>query len=188
MRGTAGTIPRPVPTVPDRADLGTNIVLTGFMGTGKSTVGRLVAERLGRRFVDTDALIEARHGPIPELFAEHGEAHFRQLERDVASELAEVSGLVVSTGGRTMLDPANQATLGSTGVVVCLAASVEALVDRLRHEAEHRPLLRAGDPTERIAALLADRAADYERFPQVPTDGRTPDEVADAVIALTGAR
>src|SRR3546814_5648389 len=86
------------------------------MGTGKSTVGRLVAERLGRDHVDTDALIETRHGPIAELFSTHGEDHFRRLERQVAAELAPRSGLVVSTGGRTMLDPENQATLGTTGV------------------------------------------------------------------------
>jgi shikimate kinase len=176
-----------VPTEPARPDPGANIVLTGFMGTGKTTVGRLVAERLGRRFVDTDALIESRHGPIPELFAEHGEDRFRRLEREVAAELAEQSGLVVSTGGRTMLDPTNEAALGSTGVVVCLAASVGALVERLRDEAAHRPLLRDGDPVERIATLLAERAAGYGRFPQVLTDGRTPDQVADAVIALVDA-
>ena len=165
-----------------------NIVLTGFMGTGKSTVGRLVAERLGRRHVDTDALIEDRHGPIPDLFAAHGEAHFRRLERDIAAELATEDGLVVSTGGRTMLDPHNQATLGRRGVVVCLAAPVDELVERLRDEAGHRPLLRDGDPAERIAALLAERADGYGRFPQVPTGGRTPDEVADAVIALVAGR
>ncbi|MCO8126517.1 shikimate kinase [Acidimicrobiia bacterium EGI L10123] len=165
-----------------------NIVLTGFMGTGKSTVGRLVAERLGRRFVDTDALIESRHGSIPRLFADHGEAHFRQLEREVADELAATSGAVVATGGRTMLDPANQATLGATGIVVCLAASPEALITRLRDEAGQRPLLQGDDPAGRIAALLAEREAGYARFPQVSTDGRTPEEVADAVIALaTGA-
>lgn len=165
-----------------------NIVLTGFMGTGKSTVGRLVAERLGRRHVDTDALIEERHGPIADLFDEHGEEHFRSLERDVAAELAAEDGLVVSTGGRTMLDPSNQATLGRSAVVVCLTASVEELVARLRNEADQRPLLRDGDPAIRIASLLAERSDAYGRFPQIPTGGRTPGEVADAVIALVTAR
>ncbi len=161
-----------------------NIVLTGFMGTGKSTVGRLVAERLGRRHVDTDVLIEERHGPIAQLFADHGEEHFRRLEREVAAELAAEDGLVVSTGGRTMLDPANQATLGRDSRVVCLTASVDELVARLRDEAGHRPLLRDGDPAERVAALLADRADGYRAFAQVDTDGRTPDAVAGAVVAL----
>lgn len=173
-----------MPAEPAAIPDGANIVLTGFMGTGKSTVGRLVAERLGRRFVDTDALIESRHGPIPRLFAEHGEDHFRRLEHDVAAELAATSGLVVATGGRTMLDPANQATLGAGGTVVCLAASVEQLVLRLHDEAEDRPLLQGDDPAGRITALLAEREAGYARFPQVVTDGRTPAEVADAVIAL----
>lgn len=159
-----------------------NIVLTGFMGTGKSTVGRVVAGRLGRRFVDTDALIESRHGPIPLIFAEHGEDRFRDLERQVAAELGQTSGLVVSTGGRTLLDPQNEAALGATGVVVCLTASVPSLVVRLRDGAGGRPLLQGDDPAERIAALLRERAAGYARFPQVPTDDRTPDEVADAVL------
>lgn len=175
-----------MPSEPDLCPSGANIVLTGFMGTGKSTVGRLVAQRLGREHVDTDALIESRHGPIGELFAEHGEDHFRDLERQVAAELAERSGLVVSTGGRTMLDPANLATLGASGVVVCLSASAGELVERLRDEVQHRPLLRDGDPAERIASLLAERAEGYGRFPQVDTDGRTPDEVADAVIEAAG--
>ena len=173
-----------MPAEPAAIPDGANIVLTGFMGTGKSTVGRLVAERLGRRFVDTDALIESRHGAIPRLFAEHGEDHFRRLERDVAAELAATSGLVVATGGRTMLDSANQATLGASGTVVCLAASVEQLVLRLQDEAEDRPLLQGDDPAGRITALLAEREAGYARFPQVVTDGRTPAEVAEAVIAL----
>ncbi len=173
-------MPTPAAPAPDRP----NIVLTGFMGTGTSTVGRLVAERLGRRHVDTDTLIEERHGPITQLFADHGEEHFRRLEREVAAELADKDGLVVSTGGRTMLDPANQATLGRTGLVVCLTASVDELVSRLRDEAGHRPLLRDGDPAERIAALLAERAEGYGAFPPVDTDGRTPDAVADAVVAL----
>jgi shikimate kinase len=161
-----------------------NLVLTGFMGTGKTTVGRLLAERLRRPFVDTDAMIEERHGPIPAIFAEHGEDRFRALEREVAAELAGRDGLVVATGGRLLLDPENVATLGSTGTVVCLTASVDALVDRLRHEAEHRPLLRGGDPHQRITTLLDERRPGYARFPQVDTDGRSADEVADAVLDL----
>src|SRR5690606_6565646 len=101
-----------------------NVVLTGFMGTGKTTVGRLLAERLGFEFVDTDALITERHGPIPEIFARDGEAAFRQFERALAAELAERSGLVVSTGGRLMLDPASAAALGNGAAVFCLTAEL----------------------------------------------------------------
>jgi shikimate kinase len=164
-----------------------NIVLTGFMGTGKSTVGRRLAERLGWPFVDTDAVIEADHGPIPAIFAEHGEHRFRAIEREVAADLARRRGTVVATGGRLLLDPANVDSLGGSGVVVCLAASVDALVDRLAGEAEGRPLLQGDDPRARIAELLAARAAGYARFPQVATDGRSPDEVADAVLAVVEA-
>lgn len=164
-----------------------NLVLTGFMGTGKTTVGRLLAERLQRPFVDTDALIEERHGPIPAIFADHGEDRFRALEREVAAELGERDGLVVATGGRLLLDPANVATLGASGTVVCLTASVAALIDRLQDEVEHRPLLRGGEAGERIAALLHERRSGYARFPQVDTDGRSADEVADAVLALVAA-
>ncbi len=81
-----------------------NVVLTGFMATGKTTVGRLLAERLGYEFVDTDQLIEQRHGPIPAIFRESGEGEFRRLERSVADELAARRQLVISTGGRLLLD------------------------------------------------------------------------------------
>ena len=165
-----------------------NIVLTGFMGTGKSTVGRRLAARLGWPFVDTDALIEARHGPIPAIFAEGGEERFRALEREVAGEVAEGSGQVVATGGRLLLDPANEATLGASGAVVCLVASVDELIERLSGEADQRPLLQGDDPAARIRELLAERAAGYGRFPQVRTDGLDPDEVADAVLAIVEAQ
>lgn len=158
------------------------------MGTGKSTVGRRLAERLGHDFIDTDELIEARHGPIPQLFAEHGEARFREIEREVAAELAGRAGLVVSTGGRLLLDPANADALGAGALVVCLVASVDELVRRLADEADHRPLLAGGDPRARIEELLAERRAAYARFAQVDTEGRTPDEVADAVLALLDER
>lgn len=164
-----------------------NIVLTGFMGTGKSTVGRRLATRLGWRFVDTDEVIEQRHGSIPAIFAERGEARFREIERAIAAEVAEGCGQVVATGGRLLLDPENERVLGATGSIVCLTASVEALVARLAHDAGERPLLQGHVPEERIRALLAERAGGYGRFPQVPTDGLTPDEVADAVLAVVEA-
>ncbi len=84
-----------------------NLVLTGFMGTGKTTVGRMLAEKLGMEFVDTDELIESRHGPIPRIFADRGESEFRAIEQEVARELGERSGLVIATGGRMVLDDDN---------------------------------------------------------------------------------
>ena len=161
-----------------------NVVLTGFMGTGKTTVGRLLAAHLGFELVDTDAVIVERHGPIPTIFAERGEEAFRRLEREVAAELAGRSGLVVSTGGRMLLDPANADVLGATGRVFCLTASVDTIMERVAPggDAAGRPMLAGGDVRERITALLAERAAGYAAFEQVPTDARSPEQVADDIV------
>ena len=103
-----------------------NIVLTGFMGTGKTTVGQLLAQQLDYKFVDTDVLIQERTGKsIPEIFEEKGEAAFREMEAALACELAARQGIVISTGGRMMLDSANAATLSSSGRVICLVATPE---------------------------------------------------------------
>lgn len=163
-----------------------NIVLTGFMGTGKSTVGRILADRLGWRFIDTDAVIEKWKGPIPQIFAEQGEATFRMCEQVVAGSLALRSELVVSTGGRLMLDETNQGTLGATGRVFCLIASAGTIAERLAvaDERHVRPLLDVDDPEVRIAALLAERAEGYAQFEQVATDGSTPAEVADQILVM----
>ena len=160
-----------------------NIVLTGFMGTGKSTVGRLVAESLGFEFVDTDALIEARHGPIPEIFAKQGEDGFRQMEADVARELADRTGLVIATGGRLMLDPDNEAALGASGRVFCLTASVDEIVRRIAAEdRSDRPLLTPEHLEQRVTELLEQRDEGYARFEQVDTDGVTAETVADSIV------
>jgi shikimate kinase len=161
-----------------------NIVLTGFMGTGKTTVGRAIADRLRMVFVDTDAVIEERHGPIPTIFAEHGEERFRELERDVARELSERPGLVVATGGRMMVDPANAEALGETGLVVCLTATVDTIYKRVRDGIESRPMLGGDDAKGRIAQLLAERQPSYERFVQVITDGRSIDDIVDEIVAI----
>jgi shikimate kinase len=164
-----------------------NIILTGFMGTGKTTVGRLVAERLGYTFVDTDAIIEERHGPIALIFAERGEDAFREIERGVAAELAGRSGLVVSTGGRMMLDDVNAVALGRTGTVYCLVADPDEIHRRVSSDGSlgERPLLAGPDPRGRIVELLTDRGPGYGRFPQIETGGRSPDEIADEVAQLS---
>ncbi len=167
-----------VPTVPS------NVVLTGFMGTGKSTVGRLVAELLDYEFVDTDAVIVESHGPITRIFAERGEATFRRYEREVAAELAGRDGLVIATGGRLLLDPVNAAALSATGTVFCLTAELDTILARVAAEgvADDRPLLAGPDVEQRVADLLAQRAADYAQFEQVPTDRRTPADVAADIL------
>ena len=173
-------------TPPPPPRLAPNVVLTGFMGTGKTTVGKLVAERLGRGFVDTDDIIEERFGPIPKIFERLGEEAFRDMERQVAASLAATTGMVIATGGRLMLDDTAAASLSASARVFCLAADVDTLVDRLVSEAEHRPLLADADVEQRIRALLESRQAGYGRFEQVPTSGRSPDQVADDIIDRLG--
>lgn len=168
---------------------GRNIVLTGFMGTGKTVVGRALAQRTGRELVDTDAVITGRAGPIPEIFDRLGEDGFRRLEREAVRELAGRTGLVVATGGGTMLDPANRAALAATGDVVCLTAGIDDIVERVSAGggSARRPLLVGGrsgeDLQARVEALLAERAERYARFPQVDTTGLSPSEAAEAVLA-----
>lgn len=159
-----------------------NLVLTGFMGTGKTTVGRILAERLGREFVDTDELIEARERPIPQIFQEGGERGFRAMERAVARELAGRAGLVIATGGRMMLDAECSDHLEPAADIVCLTAGPDTIIERIGDTAR-RPLLDVADPSRRVRELLDERAEGYARFAPVDTEGRTADAVADAVMA-----
>ena len=162
-----------------------NIALLGFMGTGKSTVAGLLARRLGRRVVEMDAVIEQRAGkPISAIFAEEGEPHFRQLERALVQELAAQRGLVISCGGGVVLNPDNVRDLGATGLVVCLTATPQVVLQRVA-AATHRPLLEGGDKAHKILDLLASRRALYAAVPHgIDTSARTPEEITDLILAL----
>lgn len=160
-----------------------NIVLTGFMGTGKSTVGRLLAHRLDMQHVDTDRMIERRHGPIPRIFEEQGEAGFRAIERNIAMELAHDTGYVISTGGRFMLDPENAALLEEGNRIFCLVAELDVVMERVMRRRASRPLLHGENPRERVEELMAERAAGYGTFEGVPTDDRPPTHVVDDIIS-----
>jgi len=163
----------------------TNVVLTGFMGTGKTTAGRLLAARTGRAFVDTDEVIEQRAGKsIARIFDEDGPPAFRRMEAEIAAELAGRDGLVISTGGRLMLDPENEAALGRGNAIICLTARPPEILERLDSDAVRRPLLEVADPAGRVEALLAERAEKYGRFPQLSTSGRTPEEVVSEILRL----
>lgn len=163
-----------------------NIVLTGFMGTGKSSVGRAIAELSGREFVDTDDLIVQRAGrDIAEIFEQQGEAIFRAMERQVARQLSGRTELVIASGGRMMLDPVNALLLCREAVVYCLVASPQEILARLAVDGRRRPLLEVNRPAERVRDLLAERADGYSRFLQIDTNRRRIKDVAGEIVALT---
>ncbi len=157
-------------------------MLTGFMGTGKSTVGRLLAHRIGMKHVDTDHMIERRHGPIPRIFDELGEDGFREIERAIAQELSTDVGYVISTGGRFMLDPDNVALLLPGNRIFCLVAEFEVVMERVMRRRSSRPLLAGENPRERVEELMRERAEGYAAFEAVPTDERPPARVVDDII------
>ncbi len=167
---------------------GDHLILTGFMGTGKTVVGRLLAERLGRPFVDMDTAIEAEFGlAVGQIFAAYGEAAFRQAEAALCRDLAERRGLVIATGGGALLSAENRRLMMASGCVVCLTASPEAISARLAGLAD-RPLLRpaAGQTLlDRIAELLAQRQKAYAAISrQVDTSALSLEEVADRVLQV----
>ncbi|MBE2182407.1 MAG: shikimate kinase [Anaerolineae bacterium] len=154
-----------------------NLVITGFMGTGKSTIGKKIAAKLKREFVDTDAEIERRAGmSIPEIFEVQGEAAFRAMETELARELATREKLVISTGGGMLMNEENRALLGSNGFVVCLVASPEALEKRLQG-ARGRPL------AAQWRELYEKRRPIYELLPvHVDTSDRMPTAVIQEIL------
>ena len=154
------------------------------MGSGKTTVGRIVARDLGWAFLDTDDVIVARHGPIEAIFAERGEDAFRALERGVAADAAGGQRQVIATGGRMLLDPTNADALSATGRVFCLVADAGEIIRRLQADigGPVRPLLSGDDPAAAVARLLDERAAGYGQFEQVRTAGRSPRDIAVDII------
>ena len=160
-----------------------NLALVGFMGTGKSSVGRQVAHLLHFVYLDTDQVIEARAGkPIARIFEEDGEPAFRALERRVVQELTQRRKTVISTGGGLPVDDANLASLKTHALVVCLWASPEAIYERVRGH-EHRPLLNQPDPQAKIRELLAIREPYYRQADVlVNTELRNVREVAVQVV------
>ena len=160
-----------------------NIALTGFMGTGKSSVGRMIADQLRFSFLDTDELIETRAGKsISAIFAEDGEAAFRKHEQTVVAELAARKRTVFSTGGGLGANPDNLASLKQHALVVCLWASPEKIWERVRGQS-HRPLLQGPDPLAKIRQLLAERGPCYKQADVLlNTEVRTLREVTQQVL------
>jgi len=166
-----------------------SIHLSGMMGAGKTTVAEILGRRLGRGVVDTDREIERWTGrTVAEIFAEGGEAAFRDLERRVVVEVARVPDLVVALGGGTVLRDDTVADLLLSGVIVHLDVPVGVLADRLAPHREHRPLLRPGPDApplhEVVAEVLAARRARYEEVADLVVDAADePEHVADRILA-----
>jgi shikimate kinase len=162
-----------------------NIVLTGFMATGKTSVGRLLAARLGYDFVDLDTWIEAEAGmTVPQIFATHGEPAFREVEARMVQRAAGRTGCVVATGGGAILNPGNLDALRRSGTVVALTATPETILSRIG-SVEDRPMLRGGEKRDRVRLLLKERAPAYAKADlTVDTSARTVEEVADHLLEL----
>ena len=160
-----------------------NLALIGFMGAGKSSVGRLLATHLHFRFVDTDEMIESRAGrSIADIFSQVGEEVFRGFEQQILIELAKMQKTVISTGGGLAANDENLASLKEHSLVVCLWASPDVIWERV-HSQSHRPLLRGPDPMSKIRELLAKREPYYKKADVlVNTEMRSIKEVTQQVL------
>ena len=162
-----------------------NLVLTGFMGTGKSAVGQGAARLLGRSFVDMDELIAQRWGmSIPEVFRRRGEHAFRQSERTLCEELSTQERLVIATGGGALVEPGNREAMGRNGCLICLDCEEDELLARIGGDAG-RPMLDSEDPEQRLSDLLRSRARAYAEIPHhFDTTAKPLDRVVRQVVEL----
>lgn len=162
-----------------------NVVLIGFMGTGKTTTGRLLAARLGRQFIDIDKRIELENNmSISEMFAQHGEEYFRKKEADMIARVTRYKSAVIATGGGSVMFPENVLRLKQNGVLIALTASLEVILERTGRRTT-RPLLERPDREAYIAALLQERSqvysiADYT----VDTSIGSPPQVTEKIITF----
>jgi shikimate kinase len=154
------------------------------MGTGKSEVGNLLALRLRREFFDTDTLIEqAADQPIARIFAEKGEAYFRELEKQVIRQVCQNQEVVIATGGGAIVNVDNATCLKESGTVICLTASPETIIQRVQGNTD-RPLLQGEEPLTKIRSLLAARAEAYARADiTIDTSALTSSEVVEVIFA-----
>ena len=164
----------------------TNIALIGFMGVGKTVVGKAVAKRLSKEFVELDALIEQKaEKSIPEIFKQDGEIVFRELEIEAAKEVAQRKNLVIACGGGIVLNKINIDRLGKESIIVYLTASPKVILKRTSAGRGKRPLLNVPDPASDIRELLKFRKPFYERAAdiQIDTSGLTTSSVAEQIMS-----
>ncbi len=160
-----------------------NIVLTGFMGTGKSEVGRILAEKLYFDFIDSDSELEREQKmSITEIFKNYGETFFRDIESNMIERLSEMEGVVISTGGGVVLRENNIENLKKKGVIVCLTASAETILRRVQ-QSNNRPLLQVDNPLQKIKELLSSREQYYRNADiTISTEGKSAKEIASEIL------
>ena len=140
-----------------------NVTLVGFMGTGKTTIAKMLSEKCGMQYVSTDELVEKREKTtISEIFMNEGEPHFRKLEKDAVRFASGMNNVVIDAGGGAILDPENVQNLKKGGIMVCLFAKPETILERTKNY-KHRPLLNVENPIGKIRELLAERKGSYEK-------------------------
>lgn len=162
-----------------------NIALVGFMATGKSAVGRNLARKLHRRFVDLDALIEKTEGRnVRDIFAEKGESYFRRLEKQALEQILSQQGQIIATGGGIILDEDNLTLLRQKSLLIGLTASTDVLVSRVGKNSK-RPLLKGVDVRARIEELLQQRQSRYaEADVIIDTSGLTINQVVEKILKV----
>jgi shikimate kinase len=168
-------------------EMGKNIVLIGFMGTGKSSVGTRLGQKLHREFLDMDREIEHLLGmPVERIFRVYGEMRFRSEERLLAEKLGKRRNLVIATGGGVVLDPENIQALKQNGLVVCLQAKPEDILERVNRKKGTRPLLKKGSSIEDIKEMLKQREAFYSTADlTIDTSGKELEEIVALIINYT---
>jgi shikimate kinase len=166
-----------------------NIFLVGFMGAGKTAVGKVLAGKTGFEYRDADKIAETEAGmSVTEIFASRGEEGFRELESEILAALAKGERQVISTGGGAVTRPANIDAMRNGGVIVYLKATPETIWERVRYS-KTRPLLQVENPFETVKELLSKRAPLYELADAIViTDGRTPDEITGEIISFLASR
>ena len=163
-----------------------NIILVGFMGTGKSVVGKFLAKKLNMDFVELDEMIETKEKmPIKDIFEKKGEPYFRLVEKEIVKEASLRKNIVISAGGGAVIDEENFNNLKSSGIVICLQACPETIIKRTKG-LETRPLLNVPDPERKIEELLAKRAPYYKKADHcIDTDNLTIDQIAEKIKAIS---